>query len=171
MFISKFQKYQSRKMKITRKDFFKKSLQGATILAIPAALSPILESCTNDIMGPENSNPLSAIQGNLANGKVTITIDSSSPLVNVDSAAIVNYSSGSVLVNHSSENTFNALSSICTHQSCTVANFDSGSSQYVCPCHGSRYNFNGQVTQGPAGSPLRSFPTQFSGNQLIITIS
>lgn len=158
-------------MKITRKDFFKKSLQGATVLAIPAVLSPILESCTDNSTGPENSNPLPTIQGNLTNGKVTITIDSSSPLTNVGSAAIVNYSSGSVLVNHSSENVFNALSSICTHQSCTVSNFDPGSSQYVCPCHGSRYNFNGQVTQGPAGSPLTKFPTQFSENQLIITIS
>ena len=157
-------------MKINRKDFLKKSLRGAAVIAIPSLLGPLLTSC-QDSTGPDNSSPLSTIQATLSNGKVTITIDSSSPLANAGSAALVDYSSGAVLVDHPSGNVFNALSSICTHQSCTVSRIDSGSGQFVCPCHGSRYNFNGQVTKGPADSPLTSFPTELSGDQLIITIS
>jgi len=46
-----------------------------------------------------------------------------------------------------------ALTSICTHNQCDVG-FVSQSAGFECPCHGSRYDFNGQVTRGPAALPL-----------------
>ncbi len=47
---------------------------------------------------------------------------------------------------------FTALSLICTHLGCTVEQKDDG---FACPCHGSRYNADGQVTRGPAPKALR----------------
>jgi cytochrome b6-f complex iron-sulfur subunit len=47
---------------------------------------------------------------------------------------------------------FKALSLICTHLGCTVEQKDDG---FACPCHGSRYNAEGQVTRGPAPQALR----------------
>jgi len=157
-------------MRITRREFFVKSARGIAIISLPALFSSILESCTN-VNGPQNTDTLPSIQGTLSNGKIVLTIDSSSPLANADSAAKVNYKSGSVLVDRPSGNTFNALSSICTHQSCTIDSFDSGKNQFVCPCHGSRFDEKGKVVQGPAGSPLKQYATQFSGDKLTINIS
>lgn len=157
-------------MKITRRDFFVKSARGVAIISLPALFSSILEGCTN-VNGPQNTDTLPTIQGTLSNGKIVLTIDSSSPLAKTDTAAKVNYQSGSVLVDRPSGNTFNALSSICTHQSCTIDSFDSIKNQFVCPCHGSRFDENGKVAQGPAGSPLKQYITQFSDNKLTINIS
>lgn len=46
---------------------------------------------------------------------------------------------------------FSALSLICSHLGCTV---EIKPKEYVCPCHGSRYDLSGGVTKGPATSPL-----------------
>jgi len=158
-------------MKITRKDFFVKSAQGIAIMSLPAIFSSFLESCNTQMTGPNVSgSPLSTMQGTFSNNNVTVTIDSSSPLAKVGGAGIVNYSSGLILVDHPSANVYNAFSSICTHQGCTINNFDSGSNQFVCSCHGSRFDINGKVVQGPAPTSLQQFQTQFTNNQLIITL-
>lgn len=48
---------------------------------------------------------------------------------------------------------FRALSLVCTHLGCIVQRQESGA--FTCPCHGSRFDAQGKVTQGPAPSPLR----------------
>lgn len=58
-------------------------------------------------------------------------------LVINDSAAFSNY----------------AISSICTHLGCTVA-WEPTTQEFACPCHGSRFDADGQRTQGPARQPL-----------------
>ncbi|MGV9734821.1 QcrA and Rieske domain-containing protein [Rhodococcus aetherivorans] len=47
-----------------------------------------------------------------------------------------------------------AFSAICTHQGCTVAAVQDGTIN--CPCHGSRFNLDGTVANGPAARPLES---------------
>jgi len=51
------------------------------------------------------------------------------------------------------ERGFRALSLICTHLGCITSQEASG--EFVCPCHGSRFDSQGRVTQGPAPSALR----------------
>ena len=46
---------------------------------------------------------------------------------------------------------FIALSLTCTHLGCTV---DLQSDGFACPCHGSRYDRDGNVLRGPAAKPL-----------------
>jgi len=46
---------------------------------------------------------------------------------------------------------FSALSLICTHLGCTV---EDGKDGFTCPCHGSRYDMDGNVTHGPAEKHL-----------------
>ncbi len=55
---------------------------------------------------------------------------------------------------------FYAISSICTHLGCNV-NHITGDG-FACPCHGSLYDANGQVTRGPAPRPLAWFALSLS---------
>jgi Rieske Fe-S protein len=52
---------------------------------------------------------------------------------------------------------FYALRNVCTHLGCNTA-FNSVTREFECPCHGSRYNFDGTLKNGPAPLPLRVFP-------------
>jgi Rieske Fe-S protein len=45
------------------------------------------------------------------------------------------------------------LSVTCSHLGCSVA-FDTTAGQFNCPCHGSIFTIDGQVTHGPATAPL-----------------
>jgi cytochrome b6-f complex iron-sulfur subunit len=62
---------------------------------------------------------------------------------------------------------FAALSSICTHRGCTV---DLGGPGLACPCHGSQYDREGQVTRGPANRALTRYPVSVTGDELLIEV-
>ena len=158
-------------MKLSRREFFTKTAQGAAILAVPAILGPILESCNQaNPASAGSSSGLQTINVTPSNNTILLNIDSSSPLANAGGAALLQYQNNYLLVDHPNKDTYNALSAICTHQGCVITDFDSSNQQFVCPCHGSRFNTNGQVTQGPAGSPLTKYQNQLVNNQLEITL-
>ncbi len=62
-----------------------------------------------------------------------------------------------LFVTRISSTSVNAVSAICTHQSCTLNKFMTSSQQYGCPCHSSRFNADGSVAQGPATTALSSY--------------
>ena len=47
---------------------------------------------------------------------------------------------------------FHAISAVCTHLGCISARSDDG--QFLCPCHGSRFDAEGTVMGGPAPKAL-----------------
>ena len=51
---------------------------------------------------------------------------------------------------------FSALSLVCTHLGCTVESQTDG---FTCPCHGSKFDLQGNVRRGPAGKALNSLRT------------
>ena len=60
---------------------------------------------------------------------------------------------------------FSALSLICTHLGCTVWQDANG---LTCPCHGSRYDENGNVLQGPAKKPLAFLRVELTADGHVI---
>ncbi|MEO5675025.1 MAG: Rieske (2Fe-2S) protein [Chitinophagales bacterium] len=59
-----------------------------------------------------------------------------------------------------------ALSQYCTHQGCDVT-YQVAFNELICPCHGSQYDINGQVTMGPAIAPLYQYVTEVVSGTLI----
>src|SRR5262249_57099819 len=108
------------------------------------------------------------ITASVAAGAITLTIDAASPLNTIGGAALVQTASGNFLVSRAAQDSFVALTAVCTHEQCTVTGFQN--SRYVCPCHGSQYTTSGSVVQGPAVQSLRQFATRFSGSILTITV-
>jgi Rieske Fe-S protein len=49
------------------------------------------------------------------------------------------------------------VSARCTHMGCLVA-WNTAERSWDCPCHGSRFDPDGNVLQGPAVSPLEPRP-------------
>lgn len=55
----------------------------------------------------------------------------------------------------------------CTHRGCEV---QPGENVLICPCHGSEYNRDGTVVQGPAENSLQPFKVSADENYLTIHI-
>lgn len=54
------------------------------------------------------------------------------------------------------EGYFYAMSAVCTHLGC-ITGWKSDDGIIACPCHGSRYDREGNVIAGPAPRPLQRF--------------
>lgn len=73
-----------------------------------------------------------------------------------------------VVVTQPTQGSFKAFSSICTHQSCPVANVADGTIN--CDCHGSKYAVaDGSVVDGPAPRPLPPKQITVSGDSITLT--
>ncbi len=67
-----------------------------------------------------------------------------------------------------SDNEYSALWTKCTHQG---SELQASGDHLYCPSHGSEFDKNGNVTQGPAEKNLRSFPVTINEEALLIHLS
>jgi cytochrome b6-f complex iron-sulfur subunit len=139
---------------MNRRDLIQKVLLGGTVLVM---VPSVFESCSKSSTDPTSNQP-----GN------QVTIDLSAP-----ANAALNTPGGSKVVQDilvfNANGSFLALSSICTHQGCTVG-YDPAANNIKCPCHGSAFTNTGSIVNGPAASPLQSYPVTKSGNILTISL-
>jgi cytochrome b6-f complex iron-sulfur subunit len=63
-----------------------------------------------------------------------------------------------------------AVNPKCTHQGCDVK-WAAGEKKYACPCHGSNFDANGGVLNGPATKPLTAYQAKIVGTQVLAKIS
>ena len=138
-------------------------------IASLVALGTIFEDCGGSPTSPSGSAPaLTKVNGTVGGGTVSVNVDASSPLATVSGAALVQSSAGSFLVARVTQDSFNAMTAICTHEACTIDGFTN--SVFQCPCHGSQFSTSGSVVRGPAAQSLRRFNTAFANNVLVISL-
>ena len=160
-------------MKISRREFFLKSASAIALASTSGFITTFVNSCSsNNPTAPSNLSPLATIQASVANNEISISLDPSSPIINKDTRALVLYNnnSGAIIVEHNSDDSYKAISGICTHQGCIISNFEGSSNDFVCPCHNSKFDMNGNVVQGPASTNLAGYNTRVENNSLIITL-
>jgi len=160
-------------MKTTRREFLMRSAGTLAIISTSGLVSTIISSCSGSgPSGPDTVTQLNIIQGTVSNNEISIGLGASSPVKEKNTRVLIEYanSSQAILIEHNSDDTFRAISGVCTHQGCFVTDFDSTKSMFVCACHGSRFDLNGNVVQGPAPSKLIEYSTRMENNSLIITL-
>ena len=110
---------------------------------------------------------LSVLAGRFAGSGVQVTA-AGSALADVGGAVLVESTAGVFLIARTSTNTFSAIEAVCTHEGCTITG--AAGATYVCPCHGSRYDRNGQVLAGPVKASLRQYATTFTDGVVTIAL-
>lgn len=129
--------------------------------ALAAAAAAIVTGCGNGEFGP----PLPSSRGR-PTGALTIKVSDFPGLQAVGTLVEVAPQRAAM---RTAAATFIAMSMICTHQGCDTA-VVSGT-MVVCPCHGSRFDKNGDVIEGPADQPLARFQTAYDAQTDELTIS
>ncbi|HTA81389.1 MAG TPA: Rieske (2Fe-2S) protein [Bacteroidia bacterium] len=133
-----------------RRDFVKKSV----ILACGVAGgSAFLEACSKKSSTPSAPN-------------VNFTIDISSSQYSALQTNGGYVYSNSIIIARDSNGNFVALYDVCPHAGCTIQ-FNSRN-QFPCPCHGSLFDENGNVINGPATSGVKKYNTSLSGTILTV---
>jgi glycine/D-amino acid oxidase-like deaminating enzyme/nitrite reductase/ring-hydroxylating ferredoxin subunit len=69
-------------------------------------------------------------------------------------AAVMRIEGEKCAVYRDASGSLHAVSATCTHLGCIVA-FNDAEKAWECPCHGSRFDIDGGVLQGPATRPLK----------------
>jgi 3-phenylpropionate/trans-cinnamate dioxygenase ferredoxin reductase component len=81
------------------------------------------------------------------------TVDRSADDLAPGHGGIVSVDGRQVAVYRDAEGRLYELSPRCTHMGCTV-DWNDPAQTWDCPCHGSRFSFDGSVVHGPATDPL-----------------
>jgi Rieske Fe-S protein len=68
-----------------------------------------------------------------------------------------------IIVTRVPDSQFFAVTSKCTHEGVTVNPYNANLQAIRCPQHGSLFSPDGEVIQGPAGSPLERYNATFDG--------
>ena len=72
-----------------------------------------------------------------------------------------------LLVLNIGDGKYSVLSPICTHRACTV---ELAGERLECPCHGSAYDREGRVLNGPAERALTRYAASVQGDRLVIDV-
>lgn len=144
---------------MNRREVVQKFLLGGSVLVFAPT---ILQSCSKDSTSDTGNSGGLPQAGSSINLDLSLTENAS--LNTSGSSKIVQ---NILLINNGTK--IVALSAICTHQGCTVG-YNSSKGDIECPCHGSVFSTSGSVINGPAASPLKSYPVSVDGTVLTITL-
>jgi len=158
-----------------RRQFLKYMVVGTTgILALgwlrpQRGLSREVELETLCSLFPYNSRCINYLPGVRANDNENKPIDSSLFLANVQSGIPVPVKGLStttyLVITEGPKIAEYGIRPVCTHLGCTVG-WNQEQKRFVCPCHGSQYDGQGRVVNGPAKRPLPLVTVVVKQNQI-----
>jgi cytochrome b6-f complex iron-sulfur subunit len=61
------------------------------------------------------------------------------------------------------------FSATCSHLGCLV-NYHKDKQEFVCPCHGGRYDLTGKNIAGPPPAPLTRFPIKMQDSMILVGV-
>jgi cytochrome b6-f complex iron-sulfur subunit len=67
----------------------------------------------------------------------------------------------------SSSGGLTAFSAVCSHLGCLV-NYHRDKHEFVCPCHGGKYDLSGRNISGPPPAPLTRFPVNIQNGMAFV---
>lgn len=96
-----------------------------------------------------------SIVSTLVKGKITSFSDSIADLANGE-ARVVEIAGDKVAVYRDEGGEVHAISAVCTHMGC-IATWNNAEKSWDCPCHGSRFDYDGKVLNSPAIDGLKPY--------------
>lgn len=148
---------------INRRNFLEKAL-GVTMAA---AIAPSLLKATDAFAGG-GTEPMGSIVLDLAETKFAKLKNVNGSLIYTPPAP---NASRKMVITRVDASTFSVVSSVCTHLGCQVDPYDATSQRISCGCHGSAFDVNGAVKQGPAGTPLKKYQSSYDSTANTLTIT
>jgi len=150
-----------------RREFLQTALSAAGLAVCGATLAALGTACQ------ASNSPTDAPS---TGAQATLDVAMQPRLASVGGAISQTFGSNNggraVIVIRTAQNEFLALSSVCTHEQCTVGLPTTPGGDLQCPCHGARFSSrDGRVTGGPAPAPLQRFQTSFNASSNILTIT
>jgi Rieske Fe-S protein len=91
-------------------------------------------------------------------------------LANVGGFRFISMGTTRVAIVRTSATEFATLNARCTHQGQNVSQFDVATNRLRCPSHGSRFELDGTVANGPAPNPLTVLDNTFADPMLMIDV-
>lgn len=85
-----------------------------------------------------------------------------------NTSKIVRFGRKPVIVIHTKDGGFKALSATCTHLDCNVQ-FKTDTEQLWCACHNGLYNLEGNNISGPPPKPLTPYIVRIANDKVIIS--
>jgi Rieske Fe-S protein len=61
------------------------------------------------------------------------------------------------------------LSAVCSHLGCLV-NYRKETREFVCPCHGGKYDISGRNIEGPPPAPLTKYPVEVRNGVVMVGV-
>lgn len=105
----------------------------------------------------------------VSNGRIALPLADFAALNNVG-GSVVGRASGypnPIVIARVRSDQFAVLDAICTHERCVV-DYNALNLTLDCPCHGSTYEVDGRVINGPAVRALTTFAANSDGTTLMI---
>jgi cytochrome b6-f complex iron-sulfur subunit len=139
---------------VSRRGFIKYALLGFSGLATAVG---VLTPITAYLWPPKQS-------AGAGGGRVAVASTADLP---AGSGGVYSVNNKPVIVIHTPDGDYVALSATCTHLGCILF-WEPQRQVIACPCHEAYFNTKGDVISGPPPSPLDEYRVQVDGDQIYV---
>lgn len=124
---------------------------------------PLIFSSTGTLSVKITADELETVKtGIITQNSFLIETSVHTELFSIGGIKNLNMNGNDVFVKRETATSIKCFSSSCTHSGCPIS-FLQSSNKFNCSCHGSQFDIDGNVLQGPAATPLNTFVCETLG--------